>query len=142
MQNIFNKCPACCGQLIITECQCRHCRLQIRGEFRLGGLATLTDDELTFIQVFLSARGNLSEVERVLGISYPTIRHKLDEINAALKDIDKGLRTVPGKDSDEPTDALALAEESRKQILQDVADGKISPREAAKKLRIISVEGD
>lgn len=79
MQKLFNRCPSCGGQLLVTECMCTNSRLQMRGEFQLGQLSTLSDDELTFIRVFLTARGNLSEVERVLGISYPTIRNKLDK---------------------------------------------------------------
>jgi len=82
MQKLFNQCPACGGQLIITECKCPACQLQMRGEFQTGQLSSLSDETLTFIKVFLSARGNLTEVERVLGISYPTIRNKLDEINS------------------------------------------------------------
>ena len=57
----------------------------MRGEFLPGRFSTLGDDQLTFIRVFLRARGNLSEMERILGISYPTIRNKLEEINAAFE---------------------------------------------------------
>ena len=85
MQNIFDKCPACGGQLIITECQCSQCKLQMRGEFRPGRFLNFSDDQLTFIQVFLSARGNLSEVERILGVSYPTARLRVEEMFRQLK---------------------------------------------------------
>ena len=84
MQKLFNQCPACGSPLVITECKCPACQLQMRGEFQPGQLSNLSDETLTFIKVFLTARGNLTEVERVLGISYPTIRNKLDEINSIL----------------------------------------------------------
>ena len=142
MQNIFDKCPACGGQLIITECQCSQCKLQMRGEFRLGRFLNLSDDELTFIEVFLSARGNLSEVERILGVSYPTIRNKLDEINEILQRTSEDPEPVRPKNSDTPTVRSMSAEESRKQILQDVADGKLSPVVAKEKLGDTSAEGD
>ncbi len=135
MQKLFNRCPSCDGQLIITECRCTDCRLQIRGEFRLGQLSTLSDDELTFIRVFLSARGNLSEVERVLGISYPTIRNKLDEINNALGSADEAAELRQEKSSDAHAAGPTSADESRKDILQKVADGQLSPTEAVQKLR-------
>jgi hypothetical protein len=139
MHNLFNQCPACGGQLMITECKCPTCQLQMRGEFQLGQLSTLSDDELTFVKVFLSARGNLTEVERVLGISYPTIRNKLDEINNVLSRTNEAAATSQKKQSVALETKLASAEESRKDILQQVADGRMSPTEAVQKLR--EVEG-
>jgi len=139
MHNLFNQCPACGGQLMITECKCPTCQLQMRGEFQLGQLSTLSDDELTFVKVFLSARGNLTEVERVLGISYPTIRNKLDEINNVLSRTNEAAVTSQKKQSVALETKLASAEESRKDILQQVADGRMSPTEAVQKLR--EVEG-
>ena len=134
MQNIFSKCPACGGQLVINECQCSQCHLQMRGEFRPGRFFNLSDDQLTFIQVFLAARGNLSEVERILGVSYPTIRNKLDEINEILKYTGEYTGPVLTGKGDTPITRPVSAEGLRKQILQDVAEGKLSPAEAAEKL--------
>jgi hypothetical protein len=114
----------------------------MRGEFRPGRFLNLSDDELTFIEVFLSARGNLSEVERILGVSYPTIRNKLDEINEILTRTSEDTEPVRPKDSDTPTVRPMSDEESRKQILRDVADGKLSPVAAMEKLRKASAEGD
>ena len=141
MQNLFSKCPACGGRIIITECQCAECRLQMRGDFQPGWFSTLSEDELTFIRVFLTARGNLSEVERVLGISYPTIRNKLDEINKVLdrygdanqSDLKYGTTVVAF--------GLEQSEEYRKDILQKVADGQLTPGEAIEKLEGIPGEG-
>ena len=138
MQKLFNQCPSCGGQLTITECQCTGCRLQIRGEFRLGQFSTLSEEELTFIRVFLAARGNLSEVERVLGISYPTIRNKLDEINNALDRSAEDAELREGKSSDTSNAVPKTVEESRKAILQRVADGELSPMEAVEKLQDMS----
>ncbi len=142
MQNMFDKCPACGDQLIITECRCRQCNLQMRGEFRPGRFLNLSDDELTFIEVFLSARGNLSEVERILGVSYPTIRNKLDEINEILTRTSENTDHVRPRNGGTPTVRSMSDEESRKQILRDVADGKLSPVAAMEKLGKASAEGD
>ena len=135
MQKLFNQCPACGGQLIITECKCPACQLQMRGEFQSGQLSTLSDDELTFIKVFLSARGNLTEVERVLGISYPTIRNKLDEINNSLNRTDEVAGNSEKKIDIITEPKTASTEDTRKDILQQVADGRLSPAEAAQKLQ-------
>jgi hypothetical protein len=127
MIKMFNQCPACGGPIIITECRCASCQLQLRGEFELGQFSHLSDDQLTFIRVFLSARGNLTEVERVLGISYPTIRNKLDEINSALN------QTVAKKP--EAAREPPVRGEERRIILQKVAEGQLSTTEALQKLQ-------
>jgi hypothetical protein len=135
MQKMFSQCPACGGQLVITECKCSVCQMQMRSEFQSGQLSTLSDDELTFVKVFLTARGNLTEVERVLGISYPTIRNKLDEINNSLNRTDEVTGTRE-KRIDSITEPITTStEDTRKDILQQVADGRLSPAEAAQKLR-------
>jgi hypothetical protein len=132
MIKLFNKCPACGGPIVVTECQCTACHLQLRGEFQLGQFARLSDEQLTFIRVFLSARGNLTEMERVLGISYPTIRNKLEEINGALAG------TEEKKPEPKPAEAVAAGpagEEERRIILQKVASGQLSAAEALQKLQ-------
>jgi hypothetical protein len=107
----------------------------MRGEFQSGQLSTLSDDQLTFIKVFMSARGNLTEVERVLGISYPTIRNKLDEINNVLNRTDETAETSQNKSSVVKETKTTSSEDTRKDILQQVADGRLSPTEAVQKLR-------
>ena len=135
MLKLFNQCPACGSQLIITECKCPVCQLQMRGEFQSGQLSSLSDEALTFIKVFLSARGNLTEVERVLGISYPTIRNKLDEINNILNRNNETI-IIPEKPTGSTAEKKAASvEDVRKDILQQVSDGRLSPAEAAQKLK-------
>ena len=53
MQKLFNQCPSCGAQLIITECKCPACQLQMRGEFQPGQISALSDEAWTFIKVFL-----------------------------------------------------------------------------------------
>jgi hypothetical protein len=134
MQKLFNQCPSCGGQLIITECKCPACQLQMRGEFQSGQLSTISDEELTFIKVFLAARGNLTEVERVLGISYPTIRNKLDEINNSLNGLG-GTPATGEKKSSGVEIKSPSKEEIRKEVLQKVADRLLTAAEAVQKLR-------
>jgi hypothetical protein len=135
MIKLFEQCPACGGPLVITECRCANCQLQLRGEFRVGSFSTLSEDQLTFVRVFLRARGNLSEVEKVLGVSYPTIRNKLDEIN---KTFDRA-ETPDSSDQDQIEETSGIApsptDEARRAILQQVAQGKLSASDAAQRLR-------
>lgn len=134
MINLFERCPACGGTITVTECRCSTCRLEMRGEFRTGEFAALSDDQLTFVRVFLRARGNLSEVEKVLGVSYPTIRNKLDEVNRALDRSDAGPEQERGK-ATAPVAGPSSASGERQAILQRVAAGEITAAQALELLR-------
>jgi hypothetical protein len=69
------------------------------------------------MQVFLRCRGSLKDVERELGISYPTVRNRLDQVLQAL-----GLAAAPGTDR-------------RSEILLALESGEMSPQEAVERLR-------
>ncbi|TRZ40529.1 DUF2089 domain-containing protein [Niallia circulans] len=81
---LISECPVCSKQLKITKLQCTHCHTTIENEFELSNFANLNSEQLSFIETFLKCRGNIKEVEKDLGISYPTVRGKLDDIISAL----------------------------------------------------------
>ncbi|MCA1033153.1 MULTISPECIES: DUF2089 domain-containing protein [Bacillus] len=81
---LLTNCPVCTNALTITKLQCSHCQTTVENEFELSKLAALGQEQLYFIEIFLKSRGNIKEVEKELGISYPTVRGKLDEIITAL----------------------------------------------------------
>ena len=131
MNRLFDKCPSCGGRIIVTECRCTECQLQMRGEFRVDPFSALTQDQATFVSAFLRVRGNLSEMEKVLGVSYPTIRNKLDEINRALG----GANAEAVSQEDQSTPQPGSVETDRRSILQLVAEGKLSAAQALDKLQ-------
>ncbi|MEH7336781.1 DUF2089 domain-containing protein [Neobacillus drentensis] len=81
---LITNCPVCSKQLKITKLQCSHCQTTVENEFQLSKFAALGQDQLQFIETFLKCRGNIKEVEKELGISYPTVRGKLDDIINSL----------------------------------------------------------
>ena len=81
---LISDCPVCRKQLIITKLHCTHCHTTIENEFELSNIASLSKEELNFIETFLKCRGNIKEVEKELGVSYPTVRGKLDDIISSL----------------------------------------------------------
>lgn len=140
MLKLFQQCPACGGPIIITECKCPNCQLVMRGEFQPGPFSALSEDQLTFVRVFLRARGNLSEMEKQLGISYPTIRNKLDEINLALERGEAltgrgGSASVTSPVSPNTPPPSPAAEDPRQAILRQVSNGNLSVTDALQKLR-------
>ena len=88
----------------------------IRARYRPCPFCALTDEQSTFLRLFVGSRGNLSEVEKRLGVSYPTVRAKLDEVIARL-----GAR-------EHPTPAPPRST-GRRAILDAVARGELSAAE-------------
>lgn len=81
---LISECPVCGKQLKITKLQCTHCHTTIENEFELSKFASISKEQLNFIEIFLKCRGNIKEVEKELGVSYPTVRGKLDDIITSL----------------------------------------------------------
>ena len=77
-------CPVCGDRLRITELTCPSCRAKVVAELPTCEFCNLEPELLGLLRSFLRARGNYKEVERELGISYPTIRKRLDDLLAAL----------------------------------------------------------
>ncbi len=70
--------------MIVTQLTCPSCGTELRGNFRPNEFAFLTDDKLEFLRLFLRLRGNLTELAKEIGVSYPTARVRFDELMEAL----------------------------------------------------------
>src|SRR5437588_358523 len=77
--NLPAHCPVCQGDLLVTHLQCPTCSAEVTGEFTLSRLATLREPHASLLELFLRVRGNVKEMERDLGLSYPTVRARLEE---------------------------------------------------------------
>jgi len=77
-------CPVCGEEFTVSELTCRSCGTTMKGVFKMNEFARLSEEHVNFLRVFLKSRGNLSEVQKVLGISYPTAKSRLDEIIRVL----------------------------------------------------------
>ena len=120
------KCPICGEKLSITKLSCPKCTTTIEGNFHPCEFCRLPDDDLEFIKVFIKCRGNIKDVEKELGISYPTVRGKLDAVI-------KGLGyEVPSKELIKEKVANTAA---RNEILDQLSKGEISSKEAAEQIK-------
>ncbi|MCB2298148.1 DUF2089 domain-containing protein [Clostridium tagluense] len=81
---ILCKCPVCSSKLKVTRLKCDECGTIVENYFELSKFDYLNSEQLYFIEVFLKSRGNIKDVEKELGISYPTVRAKLDEVITSL----------------------------------------------------------
>jgi Uncharacterized protein conserved in bacteria len=115
-REVPGNCPICGGETKVTEIHCRKCETTLKGEFDLCKFCRLTEQQKYFVEVFIKNRGNIKEIEKELGISYPTVRNKLDEVIFAL-----------GHKVEKPA-------VNQKDILEKLSRGEISKEEALKLL--------
>jgi hypothetical protein len=110
------ECPVCGDELVVTRLGCPGCGSELAGTFENCQFCSLDEGELEILRVFLASRGNLREVEKHLGVSYPTARLRFTELLLKL-----GL----AGETDPP------ARLSQEQVLAEVTAGALTPAEAA-----------
>jgi hypothetical protein len=77
-------CPYCHGPMTVTRMGCANCHVQIEAAFPPSRLAALPVEHQRFIELFVMAGGSLKEIAEQTGVSYPTVRSRLDKVMAAL----------------------------------------------------------
>ncbi|MCU0478016.1 MAG: DUF2089 domain-containing protein [Chloroflexi bacterium] len=137
-------CPICSGELAVTRLHCRSCGTTLEGDFNVGRFARLSRDQFALLESFLRSRGNLKEMERELGISYPTVRARVDSLLRALglgegdetpmdEEETDGTRTVDTERAGSETAAAA----ARRTVLERLARREIDAATAAAELRML-----
>jgi len=81
---VISNCPICNAKLKVIKLRCNRCNTVIENDFEFSKFESLGEEHLNFIEIFIKCRGNIKDVEKELGISYPTVRAKLDEVVLAL----------------------------------------------------------
>ncbi|MGH2453205.1 MAG: DUF2089 domain-containing protein [bacterium] len=119
---LVGKCPVCGDDLEVVRLECQTCHTAIEGHFTLGRLWRLNEEQLRFAETFLKVRGSIKEMERELGISYPTVRSRLDAILRTM-----GYKVEAG-DEGPPADR-------RREILDQLQTGAITANDAVRLLR-------
>ena len=119
MSKAVIRCPVCEGRLEPVRLQCTSCETTVEGKLSVSSLALLASEHQHFIEAFLVARGNIKEVEKELGISYPTVRKKLDEVAHALGH------------------APVAHRRNQEEILNAIETGEMSPRDGISAMRAL-----
>jgi hypothetical protein len=111
------KCPVCSGELALTRLSCDSCHTELSGHFQACEFCALTVEDRDLLRVFLSSRGNMKELERHLGVSYPTARGRFDAVLSRM-----GIETP------------APANPARVELMEKVASGELSVDDALNEL--------
>ncbi|HSK94634.1 MAG TPA: DUF2089 domain-containing protein [Candidatus Angelobacter sp.] len=144
VHDVIATCPVCSDELTITRLHCRTCGTALEGEFGVGRFGRLDREQMRLLESFLRSRGNLKEMERELGISYPTVRGRVDGLVRALG-LSDGAEESDADDEAafDEADASAAAEDvqdvtaERRAILEQLAAKEIDAEEAAARLRAL-----
>ncbi len=135
MNQLPTVCPFCQGELVIQSLHCRQCDTTISGQFStqaisdfdeeklpvLRRLAVLSPEQLHFLEAFVRCEGKLNRLEEEIGLSYPTLRSRLNEL---VRDL--------GFTPREEEKAKSV---DRRKVLNDLQMGRISAEQAAQLLR-------
>jgi hypothetical protein len=138
-REVISICPVCESQLYVTRLHCNTCGTTIEGEFNVGRFANLGRDQMLLLEAFLRSRGNLRELERELGVSYPTVRNRVEALLRALGLSDGSpLPSAPDEAGDGEARAASRTRtdtQTRRQVLERLSRKEITANEAAALLR-------
>lgn len=124
MYSAPHNCPVCNGEMLITRLYCPECDVKLEGHFTFGGLSSLSARQIEFVELFVACEGKITRVQKALGISYPTVRSRLEEVILAM-----------GYEVGEEDEDDAVDDDVRKQVLDDLAAGRISSEDAVRLLQ-------
>lgn len=107
------------NQILIERVRIASKGISIEGEFTLPQLAQLSLEDQVFVMAFLRSHGSIKEMEQTFGVSYPTIKARLNRISGQFEFVD----TNPSP--------------SRAEVLEKLKTGEISADEA---IRILEAQ--
>ncbi len=116
---VGNDCPYCGQAMHVSEMTCDACQVAVNGAFGMSRLAGLPVEHQRFVEMFVLASGNLKEIAEQVGVSYPTVRSRLDKVIEAIRG------------------EIAKTQRVRGNLLDAVEPGKSNAEEAARLIKRI-----
>lgn len=122
--SLSTPCPSCQSALSLKALGCTQCGCEIRGVISMSPLARLDDEMTHFLMVFIHCGGKISDVEKALGISYPTVKTKLAKLQGLLS-----------SDSSDKTGELSASQDAVMSVLSAFESQEIGYEEMMKKIK-------
>lgn len=86
MKRTPTQCPSCHAELAVTRLRCLACETEVSGHYRSPALLRLSNEDQEFVETFMLQSGSLKAMASHLGVSYPTVRNRLDEVIRKLRE--------------------------------------------------------
>lgn len=156
MNPILTKCPVCSGDLVVTRLHCPACETTIEGAFDPGApgsrlqeafspeqlkpllpFSRLSAEQLQFVLTFVRCEGRFNRMEDEMGLSYPTLRNRLDDIIRAMgyEPSREEARPEGARPEASRTESPVPGPAERQAILDSLSRGEIDLDEAKRRLR-------
>ncbi len=107
------------AEITIERVRLTQSSIAIEGEFELPMLAKLSAEDQVFVMAFIQCHGSIKDMEEMFGISYPTVKNRLNRLADKLKLVQSFSYTPTGVTSREQDEVLSLLE--RGEITADEA---------------------
>ena len=127
-------CPACDGRLVPRELACKDCGLVVKTHFAGNEFVGLDEDNLHVLRIFVACEGRIRDMERALGVSYPTVKSRLAALRSALG-VGRAAAETPRARS---TEQRASDSERPADVLDRLEAGKIEFDEALESIKRLS----
>lgn len=85
------------SEIVIERVRLKDKKITIEAEFELPPLAKLSGEDQVFVAAFVRCHGSIKKMEEFFGVSYPTIKNRLNKIGASLDFVD--IETAPSQSS-------------------------------------------
>jgi hypothetical protein len=105
--------------IVIERVRIAEKQIAIEGQFTLPELARLTLEDQVFVIAFIRSHGTIKEMEQTFGVSYPTIKARLNRISSQLEFVEVNPSS------------------SRTEVLQQLNTGEISAADAIRALEAL-----
>jgi hypothetical protein len=102
------------ASFVVERVRIPESNIAIEGAFELPTLARLSIDDQVFVMAFVKAEGVIKEMERIFGVSYPTIKSRLARIAGQLQFVE----TMPSTQNQEVLDALEHGEITAQEAIE------------------------
>ncbi len=112
------QCPECSKPLEVERMVCRSCGVAVEGEIEVSALGQLDLDDQVFVTAFVRGHGSIRRMESLFGISYPTVKNRLNRIVAQL---DAAFTPPPSSDKSAVLDKLSRGEITLDQALEELS---------------------
>jgi len=136
------RCPSCNGKLYPRMLVCESCGIKVEGNFKESEFNSLTPEELHFLRVFIQCEGRISDMETVLGVSYPTVKSHLASLKQKLGLSGSAQPNTAGTTTSSAPEDKKVEKDESVQILEKLESGAISYKDAVRLLKNARKKGN